>query len=146
MCSPSSAPCFCHVSAICVSRVAHLFCFLQIRRILQNRSLRSDHIIFGGSNGRMMFSCFSMIHALVQVEGLLPLWTESILFDHMPHVFHRETVRYTTNMCCCSCLVSETCVQISSNEGARCVACGHDWQRAHKVALFKFQLRIVFLN
>jgi hypothetical protein len=24
----------------------------------------------------------------------MPLWTESILFDHMPHIFHRETVRY----------------------------------------------------
>ena len=29
-----------------------------------------------------------------QVEGLHPLWNESVLFDHPPYVFHHETLRY----------------------------------------------------
>jgi hypothetical protein len=44
----------------------------------------------------VLVQCYKFIptiHIVDQVEGLLPLWTERILFDHLPHVFHRETVR-----------------------------------------------------
>ena len=81
-------------------------------------------------------------HSDDKVEGLLPLWSETVHFDHGPHVHHRETFRYFNNCIAAFGLLqfavshSFGCNQVSSNEGAGCVAGGYDRQRAHQVALF----------
>jgi hypothetical protein len=63
----------------------------QLRKLLQDWCNRCEHNLLGNFDSNPL-SCQSE-PCYVQVEGLLPLWTESILFDHLPHVFHRETIR-----------------------------------------------------
>jgi hypothetical protein len=45
----------------------------------------------------LFFQHYNAAHSDDKVEGLLPLWSDSVHFDHAPHVHHRETFRYFNN-------------------------------------------------